>query len=99
MVVDFFLQYWMEIISIVLSVVGVLVHIFVFHRLKCTKDLSACLREDLSKIYREVCAPVLPNLIGDLPDDDLASITVGTYKCLVQRLDSLESVLSKILEV
>lgn len=44
---DFFLSHLSEIIMFLLSVISLVVHFFVFHRLKCTKDLAACMKECL----------------------------------------------------
>lgn len=84
------LQVFVSVAPILVSVVSLVVHFFVFHRLKCTKEMSECIKEDLPKfrtLYRELLAPT--NLVADLSDDDLASITVGTYKKLVEDLTSL----------
>lgn len=50
---------WNSILSIlsavlptILSIIGIFVHFAVFHRLKCTKNLSDCLKECLPEYLR-----------------------------------------------
>lgn len=38
---------------ILLSLIGILAHFFVFHRLKCTKDLTECLKEHFPDYFKK----------------------------------------------
>lgn len=49
-------------VSVVIGLFSLIVHFFVFHRLKCTKDLSSCIREHIRIVDSEsdpVSDPVL----------------------------------------
>lgn len=52
---------------LLLSAASLVVHFFVFHRLKCTKNLSDCMRTCLPYITREMQKDV-PNLYADFLD-------------------------------
>lgn len=44
------LDFLVSFVPVLLSFCSLIVHFFVFHRLKCTKDLVSCFKEDFSSV-------------------------------------------------
>lgn len=58
-----------NLLLLVFQFVGFLIHVLVFHRLKCTKDISKCLKEDRFGLK-------------DLSQDDLKNLACEVVKYL-----------------
>lgn len=49
---NYVLSFVKDYLPLIISCVGVVTHFLVFHRLKCTKDLSTCLKEDFLEKFK-----------------------------------------------
>lgn len=92
---------WLDILlvllPVVVNVISTIIHVFVFHRLKCTKNIWECMKSDFVPLVREHFAPPSVPVVEPVAEPVKQSVpavsadpAVSAYELLAALVKSLQ---------